>query len=172
MAAARRAPMIERGWYGEPQMCKGDSAMGRSLYLQDDTFLKEMAWFPHTDKAGLSYWFLDPPILDVLERGLQLDLSAFRRLADDSEDYIHYEAKTEEEKRVQLQALRQEMDAAWQAPADLATAITRVLAVIDTPAGFPNELIAAIQALPMHNLQAMVEHAMLRGATRVRLLHR
>lgn len=79
---------------------------------------------------------------------------------------------------------------AWQTPTELSTAIARVLAVIDTPEGFPNELIATIQALPitttiypeyyqdcelveeLYNLQAMLDHAVLRGATRVRLLHR
>jgi hypothetical protein len=164
--------------------------MGRSLSLQDDTFLDAMAWFPHTDKAGLSYWFLDPTILDVLEQGLGVDLSAFRHVADDDEGIIRYGGSPEEVQRAQLHELRQNMDAAWQPPDRMATAIVQVLAVIDTPQGFPANLIAAIQALPitttiypeycadgelaeeLRNLQAMVRHAMLRGATRVRLLHR
>jgi hypothetical protein len=164
--------------------------MGRGLYVQDDTFLEEMAWFPYTDKAGLSYWFLDPPILAVLESGLGLDLSVFRHVADDAEGIIRYGGSPEEVQRAQLHALRRDMDAAWQPPARMAATIAQVLAVIDTPQGFPAHLIAAIQALPitttiypeyyhdgelaeeLRNLQAMVRHAMLRGATRVRLLHR
>lgn len=164
--------------------------MGTTLYLQDDTFLKPMAWFPHTDKAGLSYWFLDPAILDVLESGLGVDLSVFRQVADDDEVYILDEAIPENIVRARLHALRQAMDAAWQPPATLAAAIAQVLAVIDMPQGFPTQLITMIQALPitttiypeyyldgtlaeeLRNLQGMVQHAVLRGATRVRLLHR
>lgn len=167
--------------------------MGRRLLLQDDTFLQEIAWFPHTDKAGLSYWFLDPPILDVLEPGLDLDLAAFRLLADDGEDMFHYFSQTPtapDEVRAELRALRQEMDTAWQPPEALGAAIEQVLGRIDTPHGFPEALVATIQALPirttiypeyylagelaeeLRDLHKMVQYAVLRGATRVRLLHR
>lgn len=170
--------------------------MGRRLLLQDDTFLQEIAWFPHTDKAGLSYWFLDPPILDVLESGLDLDLAAFRLLADDGEDlYLYFSMEPmspmmPDELQAQVRALRQEMDTAWQPPEALAAAIEQVLGRIDTPHGFPEALVATIQALPirttispkyylegvlaeeLRDLRKMVQYAVLRGATRVRLLHR
>src|SRR5262245_61008758 len=104
--------------------------MGRPLSLQDDTFLEEMSWFRYTAKAGLSSWCLDHAILDVLERGLDLDLSAFRHVADDREGVIIDRELPADAERRQLLALRQDMDAAWMPPAVLAAAIDQVLARI------------------------------------------
>jgi hypothetical protein len=73
---------------------------------------------------------------------------------------------------------------------ELASTVERVLDAIDTPQGFPEPIVRAIQALPisttiypdyyldgdlaheLRDLLAMIHHAVLRGATRVRLLIR
>src|SRR5262245_4080064 len=119
--------------------------MGRDFYLQDDTFLRAQS----RDGRALLDFFLDDAILDVLERALALDASAFRRIADDTEPSLMDETASEDEQRAQLSVLRQRMDAAWQPPAPLVMAIEQVLAAIDGPDGFPQAVITAIQSLPI-----------------------
>ncbi|MCG8350475.1 MAG: hypothetical protein MI924_22135 [Chloroflexales bacterium] len=164
--------------------------MGRQFFLQDDTFLSDQAGFTHSDGRGFLYFFLDDPILDVFAREWDLDLTAFRRIADDTERWTVDESASEDTQRAQLRALRDQLDAAWQAPETLAHAIEQALAALAAQHGMPPQLLQTLETLPitttidptyytegllaqeLHELHAMVQYARLRGATRVRLLVR
>jgi hypothetical protein len=164
--------------------------MGRDLFLQDDTFLQPLADFRSCDGRLLLDFFLDEPILDAFERILDLDLSAFRQVADDTERWLLSDTMSADALQTELRKLRQQMDEAWQPPASLTTVIDRVLQAIDALGGFPTVLMTTVAQLPiettidlayykdgelaqdLRDLLAMVHHAEQRSAMRVRLLVR